>query len=118
MDPREGLLTVARRRKKTSTEEEGRELTVEDIDEPGFEAREGDKLFVMYGGAKIALSGSYSSVELPAFSYTRELRAGDDPKEEADRLLAFLKGRTEAHGRQKAQWFADLLNAAKKRANR
>lgn len=120
-----------RRRKKTITEEpltssqtapsssgvtaspepsSGREIAARPL--PGFEVREGDRLTVMYQGAKLQIA-PFSTVELDGGIYSRTLLPGDDPAEQWDRIYGYLERKALEVARPKLQAFALELAEAK-----
>lgn len=118
---REAEMARTRRKKSTPTEPEpepkpeGRDVTREDLDDPGFEVREGDRLTVVYGGVKLQIA-PYSSVEIDSAYYSRTLEPGDDPHEQFDRIRAFLNKKTTEKAREKLALYAGELAAAKRKA--
>ena len=112
---------MARTRRKKSTpddapEPDGRDVTRDDLDDPGFEVREGDRLTIVYGGVKLQIA-PYSSVEIDSAYYSRTLEPGDDPHEQFDRIRAFLNKNTIEKAREKLALYAGELLAAKRRAS-
>lgn len=107
------------RRKKTAPDDapepEGREVTRTDLDDPGFEIREGDRLTVVYGGVKLQIA-PYSSVEIDSAYYSRTLEPGDDPHEQYERIRAFLDKKTTEKAREKLALYAGELARAKRKA--
>jgi len=81
----------------------------------GFEVREGDRLTVMYHGAKLSIA-PYSSVDLDGAIYSRTLQPGDDAAAEFDRIHTYLRDRCLRESRAKLNTFADELRRAKERA--
>lgn len=83
--------------------------------EAGFEVREGDRLTVLYNGAKLSIA-PYNTVDLDGAIYSRTLKPGDDAGEQWDLTYAFLEKRCLRVARPKLAMFADELAKAKKRA--
>ena len=81
----------------------------------GFEVRDGDRLTVMYHGAKLQIA-PYNSVELDGGIYSRSLLPGDDPEEQWDRIHGYLERKALEKARTKLATFADELRIAKERA--
>ncbi len=88
------------------TREEARDLS--------FEVRDGDRLTVMYHGAKLQIA-PYNSVELDGGIYSRSLLPGDDPEEQWDRIHSYLERKALERARAKLATFADELRIAKER---
>lgn len=101
---------TTRRKKKP------REVTAADAADPDFEVREGDKLFVSWGGGKVSLAGTFSSVDLPMVTITRGLHEGDDLAAEVERSMNFIENAGKRHAQAKLRWFADAVRSAEKRA--
>lgn len=99
----------------TLAEAAGREVTTRS-EAVGFEVREGDRLTVMYHGAKLQIA-PYSSVELDGGIYSRSLLPGDDAAEQWDRIHGYLERKALEKARAKLGIFADELAKAKRRAN-
>ncbi len=95
-----------------STEETTREISRTDLDDPGFEVREGDRLTVMYHGAKLQIA-PYNSVELDGGIYSRSLQPGDDPEEQWDRIHAYLERKALEKARAKLRRMSDELHRAR-----
>ena len=107
---------VAERRELDETmhtaDEDRREVTRADLDDPGFEVREGDRLTVMYHGAKLQIA-AYNSVELDGGIYSRTLVPGDDPEEQWDRIYAYLERKALERAREKLRKFSEQLHRAR-----
>ena len=115
-DRNEGSMTRTRVRVGEAEEPKERPAVVfKDRPPEGFEAREGDVLFVSYSGAKLSIA-QYSNVELDSASYSRKLRDGDNVAEEWDRVYTFLKNKAVAGAKEKLRTYADELNRARLRA--
>lgn len=80
-----------------------------------FEVREGDRLTVMFNGAKLSIA-AYSSVDLDGAIYSRTLEPGDDARAEYDRLYSMLRDECLERARAKLADFADEHAKAKARA--
>lgn len=78
----------------------------------GFEVREGDRLTVLYNGAKLQIA-PFSSVEIDAGIYSRSLEPGDDAVEQWDRVHAFLERKCLERARAKLRAYAEELAEAK-----
>lgn len=89
-----------------------RVVTHADIIEDEFVIREGDTMSVQYGGAKVSIKNSYSSVELDGCFFHRKLRPGDNAIEQHDKIYAFLKAQSEKHARPKLEEFMSILRRA------
>ena len=89
-----------------------RVVTHADIIEDEFVIREGDTMSVQYGGAKVSIKNSYSSVELDGCFFHRKLHPGDNAIEQHDKIYAFLKTQSEKHARPKLEEFLGILRAA------
>lgn len=77
-----------------------------------FEVREGDRLTVLYNGAKLQIA-PFSSVEIDAGIYSRSLEPGDDAADQWDRVHAFLERKCLERARAKLQAYAEELAEAK-----
>jgi len=104
------MIARRRRRVKKPIQEEAREI--EKRPPPGFEVREGDRLTVTYGSAKLSIA-SYSSVETDSAYYSRTLNPGDDAQEQWDTIYAFLERECQAVMRRKLKAFVDEYKNAK-----
>lgn len=82
-------------------------------DAAGFEVRDGDRLTVMYHGAKLQIA-PYNSVELDGGIYSRTLKEGDDPVAEWDRIYAYLERKALEHARKKLRTMSTELHRARK----
>ena len=80
-----------------------------------LKAREGDKITVTIGGAKLSIA-AYSTVETDGAIYERALRDGEDAGEQFDAVHSFLRRRVEEVMRAKLATFSDELAKAKTRA--
>jgi hypothetical protein len=88
----------------------GREIDSRPL--PDFEVREGDRLTVLYNGAKLQVA-PFSLVELDAGIYSRSLQPGDDAAEQWDRVHGFLERKCLERARAKLQAYAEELAEAK-----
>lgn len=87
-------------------------LTRAEATDPGFEVREGDRLTVMYHGAKLQIA-PYNSVELDGGIYSRTLLPGDDLEEQWDRIHTYLERKALERARAKLRSFSDELRIAR-----
>lgn len=94
---------------------EAREATHADVIDPGFEVREGDRLTVLYNGAKLQIA-KFNTVELDGGIYSRTLLPGDDPEEQWDRIHRYLERKALERARAKLASFADEIKTARERA--
>lgn len=93
-------------------EEKAREARKVAPSSDAFEIRDGDVLTVRYAGAKLQIA-PYNSVELDGATYTRQLRAGDDPEEEHRRIYAYLRRKSLEEAREKLREFSEELRKAR-----
>lgn len=89
-----------------------RDVTRADVIDPGFEIREGDRLTIMYHGAKLQIA-KYNSVELDGGIYSRSLQPGDDPEEQWDRIHAYLERKALEKARAKLKRMSEELHRAR-----
>lgn len=98
----------------TSTASTGREIASKLPAD--LEVREGDRLTVLYNGAKLQIA-PFSSVEIDAGIYSRSLEPGDDAAEQWDRVHGFLERKCLERAREKLRAYAEELAEAKVIAN-
>ncbi len=97
------------RRRVIREDETKTETTEVDIDDPGFEVRDGDVLRVTYAEVKLPLRAQFAVITIGGEAYTRQLRAGDDVVEQYDRIYEFLRKRAERDAVVKVKmWNAEL----------
>ena len=101
---------ATRRRRTGIREQEPREFNAK----PGvdFEVREGDRLTVLYNGAKLQIA-KFNTVELDGGIYSRTLQPGDDPSEQWDRIHGYLERKALERARDKLRTFSEELHKAR-----
>lgn len=75
--------------------------------EAEFDVREGDVMVISYPEITLPLPKAYSSVKIGGWIYTRRLCAGDNLREQANKIYDFLSAHAKRHGVAKVREFAE-----------